>query len=274
MRVHLAVAIFVSLFDLSSLSLVSAQTVTFEFTGVVTSSDLPEFVALDTVTGQYTFISSTVDSDAAPNAGLYKPGVTSYSISFSSGYSAVFDTDGALTDIQVLDDDPLDIYSVLANVSGSSVNGFAPEISTINTLRETPGGTFITSPALPTTPPDLALADIKEGALRFSGNNYVHYDIQTLALPTAGGFTDYDDDGTWNLGDLNLVLFNWQKSKLSLPDTWVNQRPDVVGLDSVNTVLFNWLQASSSSLAVVPEPASLTLALVSVLALLGVARKS
>ena len=97
-------------------------------------------------------------------------------------------------------------------------------------------------------------------------------DFSTLNLPTnfswnvsdgmltfgsggAGGFTDFDNDGTWNLGDLNLVLFNWQKSSASLPGEWVNQKPAVVGLDSLNNVLFNW-QQSATSLATVPEPVS------------------
>ena len=81
--------------------------------------------------------------------------------------------------------------------------------------------------------------------------------IMALPLPVAG-FTDYDDDGTWNLGDLNLVLFNWQQSETTLPSIWVNQRPATVGLDSLNNVLFNWQQAAS--LPVVPEPTTSTLA--------------
>jgi hypothetical protein len=72
-------------------------------------------------------------------------------------------------------------------------------------------------------------------------------------------FTDFDDSGFWDLPDLNLVLFSWQQNEASLPGEWVNQRPATVGLDSLNLVLFNWQQASS--LAVVPEPATLCLLL-------------
>ena len=78
-----------------------------------------------------------------------------------------------------------------------------------------------------------------------------------LVLNLGGTNTDYDDSGLWDLGDLNLVLFNWQDVEANLPGIWVNQRPATVGLTSLNQVLFNWQQASS--LAVVPEPDTLPL---------------
>ena len=76
----------------------------------------------------------------------------------------------------------------------------------------------------------------------------------SLCFGSCGGNTDYNDDGTWNLGDLNLVLFNWQDVEANLPPTWIYQRPATVGLDSLNNVLFNWQR--SASLASVPEPAT------------------
>jgi len=79
-----------------------------------------------------------------------------------------------------------------------------------------------------------------------------------------GGFTDFNNSGFWDLPDLNLVLFNWQQGEAALPVEWVNQRPTTVGLDSLNLVLFNWQQPSS--LAVVPEPASLVVLLLGLLA--------
>ena len=90
-----------------------------------------------------------------------------------------------------------------------------------------------------------------------AGPNFeVSFDNFAIGTVTfdAGGFADYDNDGTWNLGDLNLVLFNWQQNEGSLPAQWVNQRPAAVDLDSLNQVLFNWQQASSP--ATVPEPTS------------------
>jgi hypothetical protein len=71
---------------------------------------------------------------------------------------------------------------------------------------------------------------------------------------TGGEFTDFDNDGMWNLPDLNLVLFNWQEDEASLPGEWINQRPATVGLTSLNLVLFNWQQDSTASIATVPEP--------------------
>jgi hypothetical protein len=77
---------------------------------------------------------------------------------------------------------------------------------------------------------------------------------------TGGGLTDYDNDGTWGLGDLNLVLFNWNEDGATLPAAWLNSRPGagtLVGLPELNQVLFNWGQPGS--LAVVPEPATTVL---------------
>jgi hypothetical protein len=261
---------------LGSFSTVSAQAVTFDFSGIVTDSDLTEFAALDTVAGQFTFDSSNADTDPAPNSGLYAPGVTAYSISFSGGYTGSLDAGGTLTSIQVVDDDPIDIFSVLANISGNSVDGFVPEISTVNVLRETDSGTLITSPGLPSTPPNLGLADITEGVLRFADDNNVRYNILTLTLSTGGGNTDYDDDAIWGLGDLNLVLFNWNEDGANLPPAWLNGRPEagtLVGLPELNQVLFNWGQPGSLAVAV-PEPAALVMGWLGLVALLGLARKS
>lgn len=95
-----------------------------------------------------------------------------------------------------------------------------------------------------------------------------NWDVATGVLTFgSGGFTDFDNDGTWNLGDLNLVLFNWQKPTASLPGAWVNQKPAVVGLDSLNNVLFNW-QQSATSLATVPEPVTAVLLLMGLMFLM------
>ena len=71
---------------------------------------------------------------------------------------------------------------------------------------------------------------------------------------------DYDESGDVALGDLNLVLFNWNEDGGGLPPQWINQRPNpgtLVGLPELNGVLFNW--GNTASLATVPEPASLAL---------------
>ena len=78
---------------------------------------------------------------------------------------------------------------------------------------------------------------------------------------------DYDDSGEVEVGDLNLVLFNWNEDGANLPATWVNERPaagTAVAIDQLNGVLFNW--GNLSSLAAVPEPATITLVWLALLA--------
>jgi len=79
---------------------------------------------------------------------------------------------------------------------------------------------------------------------------------------------DYDDSGLVAIGDLNLVLFNWNAYGGTLPSAWVNQRPEtgsVVGTNELNGVLFNW--NNMASIAAVPEPVSGMLAVFGLLAL-------
>jgi len=112
--------------------------------------------------------------------------------------------------------------------------------------------------------------------------NSVVNDFTTFNLPTGlvwnvsdgtlcfgncvGGLTDYDNDGTWGLGDLNLVLFNWNEDGANLPPAWLNSRPGagtLVGLPELNQVLFSWGQPGS--LAAVPEPGACLLLLIAAL---------
>lgn len=75
------------------------------------------------------------------------------------------------------------------------------------------------------------------------------------------------------LGDLYLVLFNWNVDGLVLTNDWINQRPVAgtsVGLAELNGVLFNW--GNSASVATVPEPAAGTLAMLGLL-VLGIRRR-
>jgi len=82
--------------------------------------------------------------------------------------------------------------------------------------------------------------------------------------PLAG---DYDDSGEVEVGDLNLVLFNWDQPGPGLPAEWVNQRPaGNVAVDELNGVLFNW--GNTAAVATVPEPTTGVLAFV-VIALIG-----
>jgi len=95
-----------------------------------------------------------------------------------------------------------------------------------------------------------------------------------LCFLSCDGLTDYDNDGTWGLGDLNLVLFNWGEDGDNLPAVWMNSRPGagtMVGLAELNQVLFSW--GEPGSVAVVPEPASWMLVSLALLALVGFLRK-
>ena len=102
--------------------------------------------------------------------------------------------------------------------------------------------------------------DIEVGVqLDSSGNNpgdtlFVPITINTVsAIPG-----DYDASNDVGVGDLNLVLFNWNSDGATLPVGWVNERPEpgtLVGVSQLNGVLFNWGNAASA-VATVPEPAS------------------
>jgi len=84
---------------------------------------------------------------------------------------------------------------------------------------------------------------------------------------------DYDDSGDVALGDLNLVLFDWNEDGSVLTTDWIHQRPasgTTVGLAELNGVLFNW--GNSAAVATVPEPAAGRLSVLGVLAL-GIRRR-
>ena len=126
---------------------------------------------------------------------------------------------------------------------------------------------FGTMPNLPTFNFDLALLD---SGLMWDTSTFMNDGVLSVAN-IGGGNTDYDDDGTWNLGDLNLVLFNWQVDGGSLdPQVWFNSRPPAgmpIGLTELNQVLFNW--QLPASLAVVPEPGTLVLLGMALIGLIG-----
>ena len=63
------------------------------------------------------------------------------------------------------------------------------------------------------------------------------------------------------------MLFNWQDAEPSLPPEWVNQRPAIVGLDELNSVLSNWQQVALPPITA-PEPSVGLLALLGLLACL------
>jgi PEP-CTERM motif len=96
----------------------------------------------------------------------------------------------------------------------------------------------------------LGLLDLND----FAGDQYFIVD------PTAI-FGDLDGDGFVGIGDLGMVLSNWNQSVT--PDNWLTGDPSgdgFVGIEDLNTVLGNWNAGTPPSTGgTVPEPASLVL---------------
>ena len=91
------------------------------------------------------------------------------------------------------------------------------------------------------------------------GRNCLDDGNDVILLPDLNG--DYNDSGVVELGDLNLVLFNWNADEATLPVEWINHRPaagESVGLDKLNGVLFNWGKTVPLTVAV-PEPGGILL---------------
>jgi hypothetical protein len=80
-----------------------------------------------------------------------------------------------------------------------------------------------------------------------------------LSPPPAGIDGDYNDNGTVEQADLDLVLLNWGAAAEPPPDGWVNDLPagsiDQAELDGV---LLNWGNMVAGSTAV-PEPSAVVL---------------
>ncbi len=143
----------------------TAQLVTFKFNGTVTTVDAPlisAFATGDSVTGTYTTNLATPDSDPTATGGEYFNPFTALSATFSGGYTVVLNPVGPSTDIMLLNDDPIDIYSLAASVTGASVGGQTADRLTLSLLKNTSPSGLVTSDHLPTLPPNVALADIKE----------------------------------------------------------------------------------------------------------------
>lgn len=78
---------------------------------------------------------------------------------------------------------------------------------------------------------------------------------EELLVAEPGLAGDFDDSNLVDLGDLNLVLFNWHQLGVNLPFHWTDQRPgdaENVGVAQLNDVLFNWHQSLNVPVSV-PE---------------------
>jgi hypothetical protein len=102
---------------------------------------------------------------------------------FSNGYVATLNPGGPFTDTMILNDDPVDIYSLLASVTGPSVSGQTADRITVNLLANSAPSGLVTSDDLPTTPPNVALADINEGVLQFGSTTMrVTFSVRSIEL--------------------------------------------------------------------------------------------
>lgn len=77
---------------------------------------------------------------------------------------------------------------------------------------------------------------------------------------------DYNDSGTVEQGDLDLVLLNWGTDSPPVPSGWINQQPgtgdfttSVIDQEELDGVLLNWGNTGAGA-ATVPEPSLATLA--------------
>ncbi len=150
----------------SALGCAQASVVTFNFSGIVNGlpPELGANAAIgDVVSGRYSFETTTPDSAADPQTGLY----------FNAGTSFVM-TVGAFTytsnavDIVVSNLAGVDIYRVTgSNVIGAPTNaGYTPSFFTLD-LTDNISASALTSDALPLTPPNLSAFNINQLTLTF-----------------------------------------------------------------------------------------------------------
>jgi hypothetical protein len=107
--------------------------------------------------------------------------------------------------------------------------------------------------------------------LDFAALDDLGWDVDSSAYVTAPDPIDgdYNDNGTVEQSDLDLVLLNWGKSAAAVPATWVNDLPTgQVDQDELDGVLLSWgnMAALSGAPAAgalgsagVPEPGALLL---------------
>lgn len=128
-------------------------------------------------------------------------------------------------------------------------------------------------PLISTTDPrnSQPFGDIAVASFSFSTNRpksalfrYVKVADQHLTLVPG----DYNDDGTVEQGDLDLVLLNWGDEVTSGVANWINNPPTdgVIDQNDLDRVLLNWGGTAAVAASVVPEPASACLVIMTLVA--------
>jgi hypothetical protein len=182
---HLLSAILAILFSAYGSSHAQADNYTFAFTGVVTSVDSPlnsQFAVGNTVQATYTFTDADVDTFPPSDTGTYQNPFITGSVAFSNGYTTSYNPAYISTLIKV-ENKVVDSYQAYIPATGPIVSGAMPLDFTV--LLDDLGGVMLSSDALPTSPPNIALAETRRGYLRFiqgSTESVVNYDIRTLIL--------------------------------------------------------------------------------------------
>ena len=152
---------------------------TFTFTGEVSSpSSFPADIPAGTsVSGYYSFSDSVTDDFPSSTEGWYSSHYTGGAINFSTGHSATFSaTGGDYTYV----DTAVAFYDLSYPASGITLGG--ADIQFVSIYLQDDDAVFLSSDALPTTPPDIALAERAEGALNLDGFQNLGFDLHTLYL--------------------------------------------------------------------------------------------
>jgi hypothetical protein len=87
---------------------------------------------------------------------------------------------------------------------------------------------------------------------------------------------DYNNNGTVEQSDLDLVLLHWGEAASPVPDGWASQLPlGRVDQDELDAVLLNWgnTTPAATATAAVPEPSSALLATLLAVGALAVVRR-
>ncbi len=104
------------------------------------------------------------------------------------------------------------------------------------------------------------------GQVLLQETGYVTNGVLTLNAVAQG---DLDGDAFVGIGDLNLVLSNWNQTSPHPADIWADANSDgFVGITDLNTVLANWNTGIPPLPTELPEPGSLAVLLAGAAALL------
>jgi len=198
-----------------------AASITFNFTGVVTNvgSQLgtTTFSNGQTLSGSYTFNSSTVDSNTGATIGRYNGTVSNLGVNIGL-YNATL---GAGTNfIRVVDHPVLpatahtnDSYTMQAPVAGPTVNGHTPRSFAIELVD--PTRTAFSNDHLPTTPPSLASFATHTFRLVFNGGSVIGTlnSLTASAVPLPAAVILF---GAGLIALVGLGAGSWRQKKHSL----------------------------------------------------------